>query len=327
MRVRRYWAFVEVERTIDGRDARSRVWGGSDESAADARRQAEARAADVDWDAISECGPASNPNGYSYLRGVTPEHIVDEFRDDAGERCGAITVNRYGAQVLNTASLAFVDIDADLMNPATCERTNELARTTARVALPRSGDPPRGFLGRLLGKARAWAADDVEVPVPHDRIEAWVAEGPGRGVRAYRTAAGLRLLLTRPPMDPASDESGAVLARFGADPAYAALCRAQESYRARLTPKPWRMKEMDYVRGSGRSFFSGKHPRVGYADYADPGEYLSEWVERYGDASMGYAVCELAAEFGDTTAPDELTGRLIAVHDECTGVGSGLPLA
>ncbi len=321
MRVRRYWACVEVERRESRNDSiRARVWGGSDASEADALERAKARAADTDWDALAEQRRRpSNAHNYSYHRGVTPEHIVDEFLDASGSRYAAITVNRYGAQVLNTASLGFVDIDADRMNPKTLERVNELARETvqSRPREPVAGEPKRGILGRIAAFfAGSFVEEDVWVPVPTERVEAWVRAAPGRGVRAYRTAAGVRLILTQPPMDPASAETARTLEAFGADPAYAALCRAQESFRARLTPKPWRMREMHHDRRT-----------IGYLDYADPSAEIADWIERYSDASASYSVCEFEGAWGAADPHDEHAAQLIKLHDEATGVGVDLPLA
>jgi len=57
--------------------------------------------------------------------------------------------------------------------------------------------------------------------------------------RVYRTFAGYRLLLT-------SDVSWgliniALLDHFLSDPKYVAMCQVQKCYRARLSPKPWRL--------------------------------------------------------------------------------------
>jgi len=63
--------------------------------------------------------------------------------------------------------------------------------------------------------------------------------------RVYRTFAGCRVACTSRPFAWAVDAWQAErLMRFlDADPKYAALCGKQKCYRARLTPKPWRVEE------------------------------------------------------------------------------------
>lgn len=63
--------------------------------------------------------------------------------------------------------------------------------------------------------------------------------------RVYRTHSGCRIICTSMTFDrkdTIKDFLGDRLLRFlQADPKYAALCQQQRSYRARLTPKPWRV--------------------------------------------------------------------------------------
>ena len=59
-------------------------------------------------------------------------------------------------------------------------------------------------------------------------------------MRLYRTFAGLRAIVTHDVMDPQSTAALDVLKQLGSDPLYIKLCKAQECFRARLTPKPWR---------------------------------------------------------------------------------------
>ena len=68
-----------------------------------------------------------------------------------------------------------------------------------------------------------------------------------RGRKQYRRAVpdlsdggGLRVIVADRLMEPSSEEAGQLLERMGSDPLYVRLCRNQESFRARLTPKPWR---------------------------------------------------------------------------------------
>lgn len=309
MQVRRYWASVEVREQIGRREIHTRVWGGSDQSEADALAEARRRAEATDWDRVlaGERTP-SEPGNYSYLRGANPEPLVDESLDERGGRAGAVTINRYGARVLNTASLAFVDVDTD-----------EVPARVMKFLNPHAPAPAAKRSG-LLGKLRDALSGPPE-PSPEEvraavaaAVRDWAAESPGRGARMYRTAAGMRVLLLNPPMDPSADETRELMLRLGADPAYVSLCRVQESFRARLTPKPWRLRGFDRL-----------IPKINYETIAD--DRTARWLDAYASASRGHAVCELLEEIGARAAPDPATGYLLRLHDEETGVGSGLPLA
>lgn len=281
MRVARFWARAQVE---EGGYARG-AWGGSDVSLEDAQAIAEKRARAM----VAQVLAADDPglHHYEYQRHDMPEPIVQEMLDAAGERIGAITINRYGANVLNTARLVFVDVD---------------------LPQPQGGG---GLLGKLFGR-KAAPTDPADEAI--ERLRAWTRQSTSHGARVYRTAAGLRYLLTHPSMTPDGDDTGRLMQQLGADPLYARLCQAQGSFRARLSPKPWRIG----VRGT---------PKLNFEKLADAGEDIKTWLRTYERACGGYAVCELIDEVGNTRPPDDDTARLISLHDDTAGVGSGRPLA
>ena len=221
MRVAKYWAGVRVVWNHPEWDwpMAHTIWAGSDESEEAARAEAEARAAELRARPAGPMGDGPRPrhdqDEYGlYPRWTRPEPMTQEILDDEGERVGAVTINGYGADVLNTASLAFVDVD-----------------------LARGGGGLRAALRAIFG--RRAPSDDEAVARATAPLAAWIDEDPARGARVYRTAAGLRYMILRPPMDPRSGESDGLMRALGADPMYRRLCRIQGSFRARLSPKPW----------------------------------------------------------------------------------------
>lgn len=88
--------------------------------------------------------------------------------------------------------------------------------------------------------------DDVDEPrgaeVPDD-LRDLVERRTDLGFRAYRTRAGWRYLCTTLAFDPASAEVQTLLDELGSDEKYILLCKLQRTFRARLTPKPWRAKQ------------------------------------------------------------------------------------
>ena len=97
-----------------------------------------------------------------------------------------------------------------------------------------------------------------------------------------------------------------------ADPLYIRLCGAQQCFRARLTPKPWRIG------------VPGRPPAFPYLprDAAS----LTRWKAAYERQAAGYATCALLAEMGPRTVHPDLA-PVIALHDRATRIDSGLPLA
>jgi len=147
-----------------------------------------------------------------------------------------------------------------------------------------------------------------------DDAQRWTDAHPGWSFRAYKTKAGLRLLATHAlvaPDDPLVVKD--LFPALGTDPLYARLCKAQGSYRARLTPKPWRC---------GMLALEVRWP---WKDAGAQDRYR-DWQQRYQQAASRYATCELVAEFGPRSVAPEIA-PVLALHDRATRVGSGLPLA
>ena len=90
-------------------------------------------------------------------------------------------------------------------------------------------------------------ARDTSAP---ERLQDLVARRPDLGFRAYRTLAGWRYLCTSATFDPASAEVQTLLRELGSDEKYVTLCRIQKTFRARLTPKPWRADHKPLTLGS-----------------------------------------------------------------------------
>jgi hypothetical protein len=85
-------------------------------------------------------------------------------------------------------------------------------------------------------------ADPRNMSTPRELTDL-VMRRPDLGFRVYRTLAGWRYLCTTTTFDPASDEVRTLLRDLGSDEKYVTLCRIQKTFRARLTPKPWRARE------------------------------------------------------------------------------------
>lgn len=226
---------------------------------------------------------------YQYGERPLPEPVVREFNDGAGLRA-AVTRNVYGALVLNTRDLMFVDVDVDPPKPSAAALLSGVMSLFGKKPAPEKAAP-----------------DPIVERFRH------VAEAHSLGMRVYRTAGGYRGLVTTASFSPADSSSRALLDEFGTDVLYVKLCEKQNSFRARMTPKPWRIEL--------------RPPSVSFP-YETPQDQarFDAWQSEYDAASAQYAVCEFIAEVGSPQSGG-LFDDLVAFHDEQTKASAGLPLA
>lgn len=212
-----------------------------------------------------------------YLYGDRPvrEPIVETLGTDEA----VVTRNAYGALCLNTQDVAFVDVDA------------------ADV----------GMVARLAAKIRSTDIKDAAL----DRIRKAAARHPDWGLRIYRTAAGFRVVAVHARIQPSTNQAADLMSELGADPLYRKLCALHDSFRARLTPKPWRI---------GVPRMPGVFP---WRD-AEVEQRVTRWIDQYESASAGHSVCELVEMLGHD-AHDPVIECVLAHHDQRT-LGSS-PLA
>jgi len=229
------------------------------------------------------------PRRYPYGEGRPLREEVVERIGDGPE--AVVSRNRYGALVLNTARLGFVDVDFDEV---------------------REPQRPRWLLFQVMFGASAPRAAEKPASDPVEPLRRWVGAEPGRGARVYRTAAGLRFLITAPALEPGDEETDRILAGLGCDPVYRRLCRAQRSFRARLTPKPWRCR--------------CRLPPGGFPRAGEPAEReFGRWREEYERRSGRFATCRFVEALGE---PGEGRVRsLVELHDARTRAGAEVDLA
>lgn len=314
MLIPRHWARADSQaETPDGKHIRFHVWRGSRNDPAEAQALASEA---VERMAERIRSGAGFPERYAYGDRPLREQVTREFpaADGGDAPAAAITRNSYGALVLNTARVCFIDVDlAPVQQPAspsplwgTLERL--LGRPVAE-ALPGS---LRSILEQVIGPASSPAAADPSAAAL-ERLRAWVAAHPEWRVRVYRTHSGLRYLAMHDLLTPDDPLAQAAMSAVGADPQYIQLCRAQKSFRARLTSKPWRVG------------IENPPARFPYESAQEEAE-MREWVTRYARASDGRATCRFMEEIGSGAEhPDVAPMRIL--HDEQTQAESGLPLA
>jgi len=266
MQLFRHWIEATTTITIDGVPTEITCYGHSNDSLDDARENAREQAASIE-------------KKISDGRGAVGEYDVavrEEIIEVIDSR-NIVSRNRYGALVLNSESVVFIDID----------------------------EPRLGLWEWLFGRRGRTKKQKIR-----DMIEKRIAQGDYTQLafRLYETRAGMRLVVDGQDIPPQSDESRNLLRAFNCDPLYAMLCVRQQSYRARLTPKPYRMR----LKGT----------RIHYPRNADDEQSTQTWVADYDNASARFATCKFVKAFGRQSRSD-----IIQYHDNMTRAHEAMKLA
>lgn len=239
----------------------------------------------------------AGPREEYYPRIALREQLLHQMYD--GETLIAeVSRNRYGTDVLNTDVILIADVDFPLAAPPSAA----------------AGQGKRSILSRLLGRSAA------APPMENSQAEAaalgtataFAGNNADLGTHVYRTLAGLRIIVTGSGALPTSERALQIMSSLDTDPLYVTLCATHATYRARLTPKPWR---------AGHSALSAPWPPRGDFDT----EHTSRWLIAYERKSAGYATCKRIASFGAPSTPVER--RVMDLHDQRTLADTDYPLA
>jgi hypothetical protein len=284
MKIPKYWASrVQVVSQADGPDLRLASWQWSDLSIEEAQQRADLRLASL----ALKVAAGEELNRYGYGERPLREEITQPVTSSAGSEIAVVTRNLYGALVLNTLNAMFIDIDFPEKN---------------------AGASAAGALQRMLGRQTPNVQEQYV-----QRIETWASRRPELGMRIYRTYGGLRCLVTNQLFDPGRPDSIEILQSLNSDPLYMRLCKAQECFRARLTPKPWRC-DVDTP--------PSRYPWI---DSGSEATYR-QWQHKYEQASAQHAVCKFVKQVGPSVIHPDVA-PILTLHDNVTGATRELPLA
>ncbi len=216
---------------------------------------------------------------------VISEEVIDQI-SNGDKLLAVISRNGYGALIMNAAEMMFVDIDF-----------------------------PRQPVKRSLF---AWfQKKSPELPPPEtlvlDKCRAWQTHHPTFALRVYRTFAGMRLIIANQRFAEVDDSVVQMMQELGCDDLYIRLCKSQRCFRARLTPKPWRMK------------MENPPSRSSWNEAEKLAEYES-WVREYVSNAARFAACRYLETLGPNDIDPGMV-ELIELHDRLSGSSSDLPLA
>lgn len=269
MKLYKYWATEKQTILIDDEVEQTiTCYGGSNSSTEEARIRAKEKAEKIKRKIKGE------------------RHLFDEYEVEIREEIlriiddhAAITRNRYGAQVLNAENLLILDIDK-----------------------PKSSG---GLAGLFRKKDTRSPKEQIFDTV---RQLAATPKYQEYGFRIYETHQGARVIVLGRDFDARDRDTVRIMSEFHCDPLYMTICQKQGCFRARLTPKPYRMNMRRY---------KVQFPREG----DDP--ELQQWLVDYERESRNFNTCRFIEQVGARHSMSDA----VHTHDEITGANFRQPLA
>ena len=320
-----YWAEARLQERRKGRQVTVRRWGWSDEGPGQAQAHADSRAREALQRILSGDSLPRRERKLAY-NGADGVPIREEIVSRHGET--VVTRNGYGALCLNTPDVLFADIDFGA--PKVSCGVLLVTALTAAVGTALLVPSRRFMLGiaALMGtlalvtfatkffhRARVALAGGAEA-FARGRVARFVRSRPAWRVRLYRTPAGLRVLALHRRFDPTSAEAAEFFRALGSDPLYVRMCVKQHCFRARVSPKPWRIGISGHMK-----------PRPGvWPVNPERKADRQRWIAAYEEASRGYASCRYLESLGKG-AEDPVADAVRILHDELSRALSSLPIA
>ena len=350
-----YWDEHKEKRKLSGRrQATITRFGWSDINQADAKLHAEKRVEEAFQRLVNgeEVERREKRVSYNGSEGVPIREEVIQFHGDA-----VVTRNIYGALCINTPDVLFADIDfgenyqdkkgylwawiliaggllqyfwvPNLIYDFSWNILGlELQYLTAKylyeinpgIIITALGVIILGAIklvnvGRFVdGEQFMQEATDFNMQY----IEEFSTKNPDWNLRVYRTPAGLRIMVLHDvfqPNDPSVEE---FFDSVNSDPQYVWMCKRQECFRARVSPKPWRVLSSDVEQKLDQGVWPVPEEWIGERN---------EWVTQYEKASKGYASCRFERHIGSDIVHEKCE-KLRIVHDEyCNAEKTGFLLA
>lgn len=326
MIVPQYWAEARLQHRKGKQQVTVRRFGWSDESQEAAQTHADARVREAMEQVLAGKETRRRDHKISY-NGAEGLPIREEIVDRHGDV--VITRNSYGALCLNTPDVLFADIDFEDPGPsgrlyAWCI----LSMIAVAIAIGIWRDSVSlavaliipallagaGIAGRV--QRSLWARGGGPEQRAQQRLDAFLQSNQDWRVCKYRTPGGLRILALHRTFTPDEPAVQACFDALGADGIYALMCRRQSCFRARLTPKPWRI-----------GVYFNLRPRPGvWPVKPEHMEVRRRWIREYELASGAYAACRYDGEAGDGTI-DEKADEVRKLHDRLCRAREDLAIA
>ncbi|MGV3659284.1 MAG: hypothetical protein ACO1TE_03845 [Prosthecobacter sp.] len=326
MIVPEFWAEARVQHKVPGRQVTVRRFGWSDTSEEEALAMGEARAQEALGRILAGDSRLERRESKVSYNGADGMPIREEIIARHGDTI--ITRNIYGALCLNTPNVLFVDVDHDQGPRFTFSFYPSLILLAGAASY---GVHHRSFWSFVICFAGLSVLMNIVLNIMNSihrrigekpsaralrRIEWFSTAHHEWHLRVYETPAGLRVLVMHDVFDPSSPEVAEIFQDLHADPVYVRMCQNQRCFRARVSPKPWRIGISQHIR-----------PRPGY--WPVKPEHLPrrhQWVAAYEEKAKTHASCRFLRTYGSSRVHPEAEA-VRNLHDELSRANSGLPLA
>ncbi len=325
MLVPEFWAESRARHRTRNRQITVRRFGWSETSQAEAQDMADRRVKEaLDRLIAGESLPRHEPKvPYGGADGIP-------IREEAVLRSGpdVVTRNSYGALCLNTPDVLFVDIDYPTGPPLKLYLIYfaivlGIPAIASAVTRPAPALVAASVLCLVFG---AWICGRIHgayvalrggrQAIVRQRVERFLESHPDWHARLYLTPAGMRLLAMHRTFSTDDPEVAECFDALGADRQYARMCKFQKCFRARVSPKPWRIGISSHIRPA-RGTWPVPHEVM---------PQRGDWIRQYETRAEGFAACRFLEGLGSmvTTSRTLTVARL---HDEMSRALTDRPIA
>ncbi len=318
-----FWAESKAQQLVDRKQITARRFGWSQSSQTEAQNKADERLAEALKRILSGESLPRRERKHAYNGSVgvpIREEIVEQYGDTI------ITRNSYGARCWNSPNVLIADVDFN--ESSSCRLILIMVGLMMVFALAAMWWTASVWVGVVLGvlaiplgNLLAWAYHRSLVnsrggveEMACAGIREFMAQNPNWNARVYRTPLGMRMLVTHQTFSASDPIVTECFKKIAADPVYAKMCQRQDCFRARVSPKPWRIGIADRMRGGVWPVAENK---------------MSErkaWIERYETASRPYSACTFFEEIGSGTIHPDVR-PVIELHDRLCQSEARLPIA
>ena len=325
MIIPKYWSEARVQQRLKGQQITVKRLGWSNLNQEDADNKANTRAQDAikrlfAGEKLARREPKVAYNG---AEGIPIREEIVDTQDDT-----IITRNSYGALCINSPNVLFVDIDY-YTNPrrglwtATITSLLILSGLTAIYSQSWILFIALAIFSLFLAIVIVGLTHNIyiklcggEEKIAMSAIESFSQQNPEWHLRVYQTPAGLRVLVMQQTFEPRQQDVKNCFKQMRADPLYALMCHNQQCFRARVSPKPWRIDNKRLKPSLGRWPIEDHNKLT----------LRKQWVNQYERDARNYASCRFLKTLGNhkTTIETQTVQRL---HDKLCQANSQLPLA
>lgn len=319
-----YWSEAKSTVTVGGQQRTLMRFGWSDKSEADAREHAKRRVAEAleRVRAGEQVRQRDHKVPYNGAEGLPIREEIVARHGDA-----VVTRNSYGALCLNTPDVVFADVDIDprrrvgwplavfaVLVLVGFVASRMLGSGWVLVAAVVIGALVAAGVGRRVADVLS-TRQQKPLDAARARIEAFAEENPDWLLRLYRTPMGYRVLVMHDTFDPGEEQAFEFMAAIASDPVYVRMCRNQKCFRARVSPKPWRI-DVEHIR-----------PRPGvWPVRKERLPARREWVRNYERKAEAFASCRYELTLGRGRS-SRRCDDIRRIHDRYCKAESGLAIA